>query len=367
MPETAKWWRNDAMVGSVILRLVARQLMFLTSQNYLQEFKSLLQTGGHISLAVAFWGQGAQEVLDDAGGGGSLRLLCNLGGGGTNPRVIRDLLGLGSDRPGLEVLTLDTLHAKVAIGDQTTIVGSANISANGLGFEGPECVGWQEAGLLVSDNSLRLQMQAWFDDLWKQGEKITEEKLKAAENVWLKNRGSRPLAVTKLIEAPAASLKNRGIHLAIFRLDASEQALVEASLANKEAQRSDSPEIRNARLDFFEDWPDDSNEPLPKDAPIIAMRYGPTRRVTRLAPWARVPQLDRKFASSDTGNDISLVMLGKLDIVAGMSLSAEDSKVFAKRLKPWIDEIYYGQDPESARCLPLDDFLEWEERLASGD
>lgn len=341
--------------------------MFLTSQNYLQEFKSLLQTGGRISLAVAFWGQGAQEVLDKAWGGGSLRLLCNLGSGGTNPHVIRDLLALGSDRPGLEILTMNTLHAKVAIGERTAIVGSANISANGLGFEGPECVGWQEAGLLMSDISLRLQMQAWFDDLWKQGEKITEEKLKAAEDVWLKNRGSRPLAVTKLVSASAASLKNRGIHLAIFRLEASDQALVEASLANKEAQHSDSPEIRNAKLDFFEDWPDDSNEPLPKDVPIIVMRYGPTKRVSRLAPWARVPQLDRTFVSSDTGNKVSLVMLGKLDLVAGMSLSAEDSKVFARRLKPWIDEIYDGQDPDSARCVPLDYFLEWEERMASGD
>ncbi|WP_343595802.1 phospholipase D family protein [Pseudomonas sp.] len=341
--------------------------MFLTSQNYLQEFKSLLQTSGRISLAVAFWGQGAQEVLDKAWGGGSLRLLCNLGGGGTNPHVIRDLLALGSDRPGLEVLTLDTLHAKVILGEQTAIVGSANISANGLGFEGPECVGWQEAGLLMSDSSLRLEMQAWFDDLWKQGKKITEEKLKAAEDVWLKNRGSPPLAATKLVEASAASLKNRGIHLAIFRLEASDQAHAEASLANKEAQHSDSPEIRNAKLDFFEDWPDDSNEPLPKDVPIIVMRYGPTRRVTRLAPWVRVPQLDRTFVSSDTGNKVSLVILGKLNFVAGMTLSAEDSKVFARRLKPWIDEIYDGQDPESGRCLPLDSFLEWEERMASGD
>lgn len=341
--------------------------MFLTSQNYLQEFKSLLQTGGRISLAVAFWGQGAQEVLEKAWGGESLRLLCNLRSGGTNPHVIRDLIALGSDRPGWEILTMDTLHAKVAIGERTAIVGSANISANGLGFEGPECVGWQEAGLLMSDNSLRLQMQAWFDDLWKQGEKITEEQLKVAEDVWLKNRGSRPLAVRKFVSASAASLKNRGIHLAIFRLEASDQALVEASLANKEAQHSDSPEIRNAKLDFFEDWPDDSNEPLPKDVPILAMRYGPTKRVSRLAPWARVPQLDRTFVSSDTGNKVSIVMLGKLDLVAGMSLSAEDSKAFARRLKPWIDEIYDGQDPDSARCVPLDYFLEWEERMASGD
>ncbi|UZJ58946.1 phospholipase D family protein [Pseudomonas sp. KU26590] len=341
--------------------------MFLTSQNYLQEFQSLLQTGSRVSLAVAFWGQGAQDLLEKAWGGESLRILCNLGTGGTNPRVIRDLLALSCDRPGLEVLTLDNLHAKVAIGEQTAIVGSANISSNGLGFEDTECVGWQEAGLLISDNSLRLQMQAWFDDLWMHGEEITEEKLKIAENLWMKNRGSRPLSAKKLVEASAASLKNRDIHLAIFRLDASDQARVEASLANKEARRSDSPELLNVKLDFFEDWPDDSEEPLPRDVPILAMRYGPTKRVTRLGAWTRVPQLDRIFLSSVTSEQVSLVMLGKLDSVVGMSLSAEDSKVFARRLKPWIDEIYNGQDPETARCLSLDEFLDWEERIASGD
>lgn len=341
--------------------------MFLTSQKYLQEFQSLLRTEARISLAIAFWGQGAQVLLENAWSGERLRLLCNLGSGGTNPGVIRDLLALRSERPGLEVLTLDALHAKVAVGEQAAIVGSANVSANGLGFEGPECVGWQEAGLLVKDHSQCLQMQVWFDELWQQGEEITEEKLTAAEDRWLKNRGSRPLTATKLVDASAASLKNRGIHLAIYRLRASDQALVEASLANKEAQRSDSPEIRNAKLDFFEDWPDYSEEPLPKDVPILAMRYGPTKRVTGLAPWVRLPQLDRAFVSFDTGTEVSLIMLGKLSSVVGMSLSTEDSKILAKRLKPWIDEIFDGQGPDEARCLPLDEFLKWEEKMASGD
>lgn len=334
--------------------------MFLTSQNYLQEFQALLETSSRLSLAVAFWGQGAQDLLEKAWGGESLRILCNLGGGGTNPRVIRDLLALCPEKPGLEILTLDTLHAKVAIGVQTAIVGSANISANGLGFEGSECVGWQEAGMSVSDESQRSQMQNWFDDLWKRGEEITEEKLKSAEAAWLKNRGSRPLAVTKLVDASAASLKNRDIHLAIYRLEASDQAQAEAIQANTEAQRSDSPEIRNAKLDFIEDWPDDSEEPLPKGVPILAMRYGPTKRVSSLRPWVRVPQLDRTFTSNDTDEKVSLIMLGKLDLVAGMSLSAEDAKIFAKRLKPWIDELYDGEAPEIGRCLPLDEFLEWE-------
>lgn len=58
-------------------------------------------------------------------------------------------------------------------------------------------------------------------------------------------------------------------------------------------------------------------------------------------------------------------MLGKLDLVDGMTLTPKDATAFAKRLKPWIAELYRGEDPEVGRCLPLDDFLAWEENLSS--
>lgn len=54
--------------------------------------------------------------------------------------------------------------------------------------------------------------------------------------------------------------------------------------------------------------------------------------------------------------------MGGLKALAGpcQSLSKEDGRDFATRLKPWIDELHEGVEPGTARCIPLDDFVEWE-------
>lgn len=336
--------------------------MFLSSENYLQEFRRLIEGSKSLSLAVAFWGRGAETLIAEAWAGETLRILCNLGSGGTNPQVIRDLTELAEKKPGLQILVLDDLHAKVAISDSTAIVGSANLSVNGLGFEGNESSGWQEAGMYVDDQMQILKMQEWFEHLWARGEEVTEERLAAAQIQWTENRRSRPMPPSSFIEAPATALKNRGIYVAIYQLQASDQAISEAVLASSDARRSDLPEVRNAKLDFFEDWPDDSEEPLPKGAPIISLRYGPTKRLTGLGAWIRIPQLDRSFVSNDTGGRISLIIMGKVELISGLTFLRADAMALGKRLKPWIDNLYIDADPGTARCISLDDFLEWEEQ-----
>lgn len=334
--------------------------MFLSSKKYLEQFRSLIESSGDLSIAVAFWGEGAQTLIAKAWNGRFLRIICNLGSGGTNPQVIRELIELAKKKPGIRILTLDNLHAKVAISETTAIVGSANLSVNGLGFEGVECAGWHEAGMLVHEQSQLTQMREWFERLWQQGAAISEDRLIKAHIQWVKNRTSRPLRVNKLLDAPSNALKNRNIYIAIYRLEASDQAKAEAVQAEKDARRSDLPDVRNTKLDFFEDWPDDSEEPLPIDAPIIAMRYGPTKRLTSVSAWVRIPQLDRTFVSTERASTVPLTMTGQLKRVSGMTFSKEDGPVLAKRLKPWVDELYLGAEPGTARCILLDDFIEWE-------
>lgn len=334
--------------------------MFLSSKRYSDQFRGLVENNQQLAIAVAFWGEGAQRLIADAWSGRSLRIICNLGSGGTNPQVIRDLLELAKKRPGIQVLTLDNLHAKVAIGETTAIVGSANLSVNGLGFEGAECVGWHEAGVLVEDISQLAMMREWFDGLWSRGAEITDDRLDKAQLQWEKNRANRPLSAERLLEARHNDLRNRNIQIAIYRLEASVQAKAEAAQAEKDARRSDLPAVRNTKLEFFEDWPDDSEEPLPTDAPIIAVRYGPTKRLTAVGAWVRIPQLDRTFMTPGKRNPVPLTMLGQLKYVAGMTLSKEDGRGLATRLKPWIDELYEGAEPGTARCVSLDDFIEWE-------
>lgn len=74
------------------------------------------------------------------------------------------------------------MHAKVYIGDRHTIVTSANVSANGLGFEGVRADGWIEAGIRFRTTQ---KVVSWFDKLWRVSGKITDGDIEAAVKAWL--------------------------------------------------------------------------------------------------------------------------------------------------------------------------------------
>ena len=96
-----------------------------------------------VQMAVAFWGAGAMQGLK-LENHPNAQLICNLTSGGTNPHEIRKLM-----KAGISVRMHNRLHAKVGIvGDQFSFVGSSNMSANGLGFEGSETAFWEEANIV---------------------------------------------------------------------------------------------------------------------------------------------------------------------------------------------------------------------------
>ncbi|WP_328994411.1 phospholipase D family protein [Pseudomonas aeruginosa] len=342
--------------------------MFLDAKNYLSQLEGLISSSRSLSVAVAFWGKGAENLF--AGwSGDNLRILCNLGMGGTNPTVVERLLKLAQTRKGISILALDTLHAKVVLGDRAAIVGSANCSANGLGFEQDECDGWQEAGLKVEAPEALASIETWLEGLWDLGNEITEQRLEAARIAWDRNRKGRPkrTAVTRLIEVPLEELMDRPIYFAIYRAGAGPQAREVAMKAKQEAKCSDEASVRNAKLDFFDNWPDDGEESLPKDAAIIIVRYGSRKAVNVYNAWQRIPQLDETYISNETGEVVPVPILGKLDSVLGWSLSRADQTELAQRLKPWIEHLYsHVPGSDEARCLRFDEFLRWEnEALAS--
>lgn len=126
--------------------------------------------------AVAFWGYGAAEHLQLPQPGRDIRIICNLSMGGTNPAEIRKLR-----QGGAQIQQIDTLHAKVYIGDTEMLVTSANASTNGLGFEGAVQGNWIEAGVIGPIQDLALD---WFKDLWSVSRPITEEDLALATVKW---------------------------------------------------------------------------------------------------------------------------------------------------------------------------------------
>ncbi len=133
--------------------------------------------------AVAFWGRGATKLFRT---GERARLICNLRAGGTNPHEIEALL-----KDGHEVRQNDALHAKVYIGGGRAVVGSANLSANGLGLEAAEVGHWIEAGVVIRDLG---EVSAWFEAVWRKPETrgITKADARSAKRLWENRRSCKP-------------------------------------------------------------------------------------------------------------------------------------------------------------------------------
>ena len=142
----------------------------------INEALSRLHGDRRLYCAVAFWGNGAAAHLGLPRAGQDLRIICNLAMGGTNPREIKRLQKFGA-----EVRHLERLHAKVYIGDSEMIVGSANVSANGLGFEAGAQANWIEAATL---GPLQPRTLEWFNILWDVAKKVSPAALAAALLAW---------------------------------------------------------------------------------------------------------------------------------------------------------------------------------------
>ncbi|TKD31044.1 phospholipase D family protein [Azotobacter chroococcum] len=346
--------------------------MFLSSENYLDQLKQLIACSQHLSIAVAFWGKGAEQLLKNWQGK-SLRIICNLESGATNPHVIQAIQALEDQEWfEVEIRTLGDLHAKVMLGDTGAIIGSANFSANGLGYEGQECSGWVEAGFRLGDPSTLKTTGDWFEQQWQRaGQSVSEEQLAQAMDNWSKRRDGRPIAAAgeSLLQVSSTELMDRSIYLAVYRdKDVSAQAEACFATAVESAQCSPDLAVRNADLNFFDDWPDDCEEPLPKDAPIIRVYYGPRRGTSVTGIWRRIPQLDQQYRTN-TGEDVEVPILGRLDKVLEWTLDEGDQKGLAGRLKPWLATLYPqapGEVDISGSCRRLDEFLRWEAESRDG-
>lgn len=127
-------------------------------------------SGNNVSCAVAFWGSGADGTIG-AVRQRTVRIICNLDTGGTNPEAIVELM-----RAGAQVRQHDRLHAKVYIADKEAIVTSANASTNGLGIEGSALAHWIETGVIIPTS----EAVGWFDALWEKSRPIFAHDLKRA-------------------------------------------------------------------------------------------------------------------------------------------------------------------------------------------
>lgn len=168
-------------------------MRFLIDDQILDAVQQLVKRNGEddeLLSAVAFWGRGAGQHTGITKRAQPTRILCDLLSGCCNPDEIRRLLKAKR----AQVKHLSKLHAKVWVNGDEVIVGSANASINGLGFEtvGPSI----EAAVHLHDEKFAAKVREWFCREWERVECIDIDKalLKKAEARWKKNQKVREAA-----------------------------------------------------------------------------------------------------------------------------------------------------------------------------
>lgn len=126
------------------------------------KFKKLVASGTEAVIAVPFWGKGAATLLG-LRKGMQLRVVCNLDHPGCNPDAIAEIRKLG-----IQVKTHPRLHAKIYATSAGAIVGSSNVSSNGLSVEGAAARGWIEANTFCDNAQFVSEVLKLFKEvLWE--------------------------------------------------------------------------------------------------------------------------------------------------------------------------------------------------------
>ncbi|SRR5579885_1759003 len=152
-------------------------LRFITGDEVLEEFHRLIGEGGKADIAVAFWGNGAADALK-VEKGQQLRIICNPYSGACAPSEIDTIRSL------VEIRTHAELHANFYITDRGVIVGSSNVSTNGLALWKKGAARGHEASIVTDDGTIISAAKSWFDKLWKESLNIEDADLENAEKLW---------------------------------------------------------------------------------------------------------------------------------------------------------------------------------------
>lgn len=252
---------------------------FIPPNGYRKTLTHLVTEEESIDVAVAFWGHGAQKLIHPVTKK-PIRIICNLKTGGTNPRVIESFLALSREVGSqVQIRQCDVLHAKVVIGKTQAVIGSANISANGLGLEDEDSAHWLEAGMHILERSELDKMQAWFDSLWSSDHvrAIEDSDIQAAQIAWKRNRqpptpdtASTPKFFS-FTDFTASSLRRANAYALLYRQNLSPAAQATLKTIQDQSIAPQHVVQTSIRLWGYENWPD-----FPSDtrAEYVDIRWG---------------------------------------------------------------------------------------------
>ena len=187
---------------------------FLFGTDIRARLVELIDSSSEINCAVAFWGNGAEELFATSPKK-SIRIICDLMSGACNPAVIRKLMSVGA-----AVKMVNGMHAKVYWTPVGAIIGSANASANGLGEEGAETAEQAEAAIYTHEPETLRDVSMWFENQWNDGESVDRQLLRRAEELWKRRRIHRPVrsqnSLLDLLQKNPDWFRERGMRLLVY-------------------------------------------------------------------------------------------------------------------------------------------------------
>lgn len=313
--------------------------MFVTSAEYKKVVTSIAEEEGELLVAVAFWGKGAESIVDSRSGG-PVKIICNLTSGATNPTIIEAL----RNKENICLKQHDRLHAKVVVGSRRAVVGSANFSSNGLNLEGEESNGWVEAGFVIECSTQIGIIKTWFEKIWNNAHDIDSRNIKIARAIWEKRRASRIIRNTVpsrrflLGSFTHADLLERRVYVVMHNLH-DEELSQEAQEAAK--NKGSAPE------DCYEDFPE-----LPRDAQFIDIRRRPRGELTYIGVYTWIHEQkfqkyigvytwirEQKFRNESVAEG-HLTVCRKENQIMGLRFGRTEGDLFVRRLRPHIETIW---------------------------
>ena len=137
-----------------------------------------------LRIAVAYWGKQSltktgliKRIISNPD---RIQIICDLTSGSCNPNPIDRLRKFK-----VETRTQDDMHAKVWMCGDHVILGSANVSSNGLGFDDAKSLMKNhEAAIYINDKSFAKEVHEWFDELRRSSKLVNAEHVRWAKENW---------------------------------------------------------------------------------------------------------------------------------------------------------------------------------------
>lgn len=319
-------------------------MTFIHSGENTGTITNLLQFQGKIKCAVAFLGLASIELLRNSSP--ETKIICNLESGATNPYAIEQLITLG-----IQVKTIGNLHTKVYLveGEQA-VVGSANLSANGLSYEDGEVNGWLEAGVLVKDKETLAEINTWFDMQWEVALEITPSLIENTKKLWERKRNKRVTAnnnnsILELLRNHPEDFKDKNIFIAIYRSDTPSEGATE-----KFEEVKNTFTVGTVGIDFFENW-----EGLPEDSYFISIYYGPREGIKIDKYYYLTFKKNKNISISD---ESSITLLSEERSIDGMVLTTNDRSIFDKTIVGKLWDLKAPKEESDGMYISLYDARE---------